>query len=95
MGGGALPTTELAGWAVALTFTDTSVDQCATILRQAEIPVIARIQEDRLILNLRTVLPAQEAFTARRVNRRLWPKELTKTIMASQRNIIIGTGRSR
>ncbi len=62
VGGGALPTTELAGWAVALTFTDTSVDQCATILRQAEIPVIARIQEDRLILNLRTVLPAQEAL---------------------------------
>jgi len=62
VGGGALPTTELPGWGIALTLQGQSVDQCATTLRQAELPVVARIQEDKLIINLRTVLPAQESM---------------------------------
>nr|WP_320048487.1 L-seryl-tRNA(Sec) selenium transferase [uncultured Desulfuromonas sp.] len=60
VGGGALPMTELDGWGIAISFAKRSVDQYATLLRQAQIPVVARIQENRLIVNLRTVLPAQE-----------------------------------
>ncbi|PLX92052.1 MAG: L-seryl-tRNA(Sec) selenium transferase [Desulfuromonas sp.] len=60
VGGGALPTTELPGWGLAIALHHQSVDLCAAALRQAETPVVVRIQEDRLIVNLRTVLPAQE-----------------------------------
>ncbi|MCD6525764.1 MAG: L-seryl-tRNA(Sec) selenium transferase [Desulfuromonas sp.] len=61
VGGGALPITDLPGCALALTPRHTSAEGCAIRLRHSTVPVVARIQEDRLLVNLRTVLPAQES----------------------------------
>ncbi|MBN2427456.1 MAG: L-seryl-tRNA(Sec) selenium transferase [Deltaproteobacteria bacterium] len=60
IGGGALPLTRLPGFAVALKPLEISVDKLGSALRQQNPPVIGRIQEGALLLNLRTVLPAEE-----------------------------------
>jgi L-seryl-tRNA(Ser) seleniumtransferase len=61
IGGGALPLTKLPGAAVALKPYALSVDELGAVLRQQNPPVIGRIQEGLLLLNLRTVLPAEES----------------------------------
>jgi L-seryl-tRNA(Ser) seleniumtransferase len=59
VGGGSLPGETLPTQLVAL--TTSSPDAAAAHLRSGEPPVIARIEEDRLVLDPRTVLPEQEA----------------------------------
>jgi L-seryl-tRNA(Ser) seleniumtransferase len=54
VGGGALPLLELEGPAVAL-IGDASPVAIARALRQADPPVVARIHEDRVILDPRTL----------------------------------------
>ncbi len=58
-GGGALPGIELPSWAVALTAPDPTA--LAARLRGADPPVIARIDDDQVLLDLRTVPPVQDA----------------------------------
>ncbi|OQY21612.1 MAG: L-seryl-tRNA(Sec) selenium transferase [Desulfobacteraceae bacterium 4572_35.2] len=60
VGGGALPITNLPGTALALTPLQLTPDQLTNRLRSAQQAVVARIQEDRVIINLRTVFPNQE-----------------------------------
>ena len=60
IGGGALPLTKLPGAAVALKPLTISVDELGLALRRQNPPVIGRIQEGLLLLDLRTVLPAEE-----------------------------------
>ncbi len=60
VGGGALPLTELPGFAVSVAPTNVSVDALAGRLRGTRPPIVGRCQENRLILNLRTVLPQEE-----------------------------------
>jgi L-seryl-tRNA(Ser) seleniumtransferase len=57
-GGGTLPGTEIASAGVAL-----DGDQ-RTALRAAAVPVIARVADDRTLLDLRTVEPVQDALVA-------------------------------
>lgn len=59
IGGGSLPGETLPTRLVALVAQ--SPDAIAARLRACEPPVIARIQDDRLVIDLRTVLPEQEA----------------------------------
>ena len=40
-----------------------SADQIEQYLRSLDPPVIARIQDDRVVLDLRTVLPEDERFS--------------------------------
>jgi L-seryl-tRNA(Ser) seleniumtransferase len=56
MGSGSLPTHDLPSRAVALTVPPLSADALAERLRLGEPPVFARIQEDRVLLDLRTVV---------------------------------------
>ncbi|ORJ62482.1 L-seryl-tRNA(Sec) selenium transferase [Geothermobacter hydrogeniphilus] len=65
VGGGALPLTELPGWALALSLPDGSVEALAARLRQGEPPLVGRIQNDQLLLNPRTVLPEEEPLLCR------------------------------
>ena len=58
VGGGSLPGGTLPTWWVALAVA--SPDDLATRLRLGEPPVIARIEDNRLLLDPRTVLPGQE-----------------------------------
>lgn len=60
IGGGALPLTQLPGYALALTPQGISVDTLAARLRQGTPPVIGRIQEGRLLVNPRTLFAAEE-----------------------------------
>jgi L-seryl-tRNA(Ser) seleniumtransferase len=65
VGGGSLPGEMLPTRLVALAAG--SPDAVAAKLRAGEPPVVARIQDERLVLDPRTVLPEQEATLLRRV----------------------------
>jgi L-seryl-tRNA(Ser) seleniumtransferase len=55
VGGGALPLLELPGPAVAVSLPGVSADDLAARLRAADPPVIGRIEDDRLLLDPRTL----------------------------------------
>jgi L-seryl-tRNA(Ser) seleniumtransferase len=61
IGGGSAPGTTIRTFVVALAFDGMSAQQLADALRRAEIPVIGRVEEDRVLLDLRTVFPEQDA----------------------------------
>lgn len=60
LGGGSVPTQELPTWCVALTPAGGSVDQLARRLRMGQPSVFGRIQQDRLLIDLRSVFPRQD-----------------------------------
>ncbi len=60
LGGGSVPTQELPTWCVSLEPTEGSVDSLARRLRVGPFAVFGRIQQDRLLLDLRAVLPSQD-----------------------------------
>jgi len=64
IGGGAAPTAVLPTRLVALTHQDRSADDLSGRLRRADPPVIARVEEGRVLLDLRTVFPEREAQIA-------------------------------
>jgi L-seryl-tRNA(Ser) seleniumtransferase len=68
IGGGSMPGQSQPSWAVALPAE--SADELAGQLRRANPPVIARIQDDRVLLDLRAVLPEQDALLERAVRQR-------------------------
>jgi len=55
VGGGSLPGVILDGKAVALTVENLSANEIQVGLRKAKIPVISRINKDRVLLNVRTL----------------------------------------
>jgi L-seryl-tRNA(Ser) seleniumtransferase len=59
VGGGALPSSEPPSWAIALSAPDRSAEQLEAALRLGDPPVVGRIEEDRLLLDLRTVQDAE------------------------------------
>ncbi|BCV23820.1 L-seryl-tRNA(Sec) selenium transferase [Gelria sp. Kuro-4] len=61
VGGGALPLSALPTHLVAVTSGTYSPDELAGRLRRRPLPVIGRIGGDRLLLDLRTVRPEEEA----------------------------------
>lgn len=60
LGGGSVPTQQLDTRCVALKPARGSVDAMAAALRTGKLPVVGRIQQDRLLLDLRSVLPSQD-----------------------------------
>ncbi len=61
LGGGAAPGSTLRSRALAVGSTGLSSDEMLRRLRQWEMPIIARVEDDRVLLDLRTVEPAQDA----------------------------------
>jgi len=59
-GGPSLLRTRLPSWCVALKPAGMSVDALAGALRQGSPSVVGRLQQDRLLLDLRSVLPRQD-----------------------------------
>ena len=60
VGGGSAPGETLPTWLLALTRSGESADSLDARLRRLDPPVIARIERDRVVLDLRTVLPDQD-----------------------------------
>lgn len=73
IGGGSLPGSSLPTKLVAILSED--AERLAARLRQADYPVIGRIQEDRLLLDPRTVLPQQAQVLLRTVVEELTQNE--------------------
>ncbi|MDP3182765.1 MAG: L-seryl-tRNA(Sec) selenium transferase [Desulfobaccales bacterium] len=57
VGGGALPLLPLPGYALALSLPPLAPQQLEARLRQATPPVIARVEQEAVLLDLRTILP--------------------------------------
>ncbi len=60
VGGGSAPTSTLPTFLLALTSHSLSADELATALRKADPPVVARVDEGRVLLDLRTVFEDEE-----------------------------------
>ncbi|MDR1083991.1 MAG: L-seryl-tRNA(Sec) selenium transferase [Deltaproteobacteria bacterium] len=60
-GGGSAPEQPLNSWAVAIESPNLEISRLEERLRQQNPPLVARIWRDRLILDVRTVFPAQYA----------------------------------
>ncbi len=60
IGGGAAPSATLPTRVLAVTCAGLGADQVAARLRESDPPVIARVEEDRVMLDLRTVFSEQD-----------------------------------
>jgi L-seryl-tRNA(Ser) seleniumtransferase len=68
IGGGAAPSAVLPTRLIALTHAELSADELCTRLRSSDPPVIARVEEGRVLIDLRTVFPEQDAQIAAILN---------------------------
>jgi L-seryl-tRNA(Ser) seleniumtransferase len=64
IGGGAAPSAVLPTILISLSHADLSADRLSTVLRSANPAIIARVEEGRVLLDLRTVFPDQDANLA-------------------------------
>lgn len=64
IGGGAAPSSVLPTRLLAVTCTGVSADELSDRLRKSDPPVIARVEEGRVLLDLRTVFPEQDHLIA-------------------------------
>jgi L-seryl-tRNA(Ser) seleniumtransferase len=64
IGGGAAPSAVLPTRLIALTHADRSADDLSDRLRSSDPAVIARVEEGRVMFDLRTVFPSQDATLA-------------------------------
>ena len=69
IGGGAAPSSVLPTRLVALTCADLSADELAARLRRSDPPIIARVEDGRVLLDLRTVFPSQDSLIAEAIQR--------------------------
>ena len=60
IGGGAAPSAALPTWVVAVAVEGLSADELLARLRQGDPPIVARVREDRVVLDLRTVFAEQD-----------------------------------
>jgi L-seryl-tRNA(Ser) seleniumtransferase len=68
IGGGAAPSAVLPTSLLALTAPDLSAAALAARLRASNPPIIARVEEGRVLLDLRTVFPQQDEIVAAALN---------------------------
>jgi L-seryl-tRNA(Ser) seleniumtransferase len=71
IGGGTTPNATLPTYLLAIVSDRFSAEELQTRLRTQTPPVIARIEDDRLVLDLRTVFPKEEAELINQVGRAL------------------------
>jgi L-seryl-tRNA(Ser) seleniumtransferase len=60
VGGGTLPDVSLPSYGVALQVDGMSIEDLEMRLRKLDIPIIARIERNRLLLDMRTIREADE-----------------------------------
>jgi len=64
LGGGAAPSATLPTQVLAITCEGMSADELSRRLRASDPPIIARVEEGRVLLDLRTVFPEQDEAVA-------------------------------
>jgi L-seryl-tRNA(Ser) seleniumtransferase len=64
IGGGAAPSAVLPTSLIALTHAELSAGQLCDRLRTNDPPIVARVEDGRVLLDLRTVFPPQDAIVA-------------------------------
>ena len=69
IGGGAAPSSVLPTRLLALTSKDLSADELAARLRSCDPPIIVRVDEGRVLVDLRTVFPEQDSTVAAALGR--------------------------
>jgi L-seryl-tRNA(Ser) seleniumtransferase len=69
IGGGAAPSSVLPTMLLALSCAGLSADELATLLRTSDPPIVARVDEGRVLLDLRTVFAEQDALIAAALER--------------------------
>src|SRR3954471_14184941 len=69
IGGGTAPSATLPTALLAVTHQSMNADSLAARLRAVEPPIVARIEEGRVLLDLRTVFPEQDAAIAQALTR--------------------------
>jgi L-seryl-tRNA(Ser) seleniumtransferase len=69
IGGGSAPSAALPTTLIALTSRSLSADELAARLRGAQPAVIARVEDGRVLLDLRTVFPAQDEIVVQILDR--------------------------
>jgi L-seryl-tRNA(Ser) seleniumtransferase len=68
-GGGSLPGQRLSSWAVSIEVPELTANDLDRRLRRGTPPVVGRISDDRLLLDLRSVHPGDDELVADRVRR--------------------------
>ena len=71
VGGGALPGAELASWGLCISHPEMGATSLAQRLRTGDPAVIARIEDDQVVLDLRTVDPGADRTVERALRRAL------------------------
>jgi L-seryl-tRNA(Ser) seleniumtransferase len=69
VGGGAAPSSVLPTRLIAVTCEGLSADELLTRLRNSDPPIIARVDEGRVLIDLRTVFPEQDRLIADALSR--------------------------
>ena len=64
IGGGAAPSSVLPTRLLAVICEGLSADELSTALRKCDVPIIGRVEEGRVLLDLRTVFPEQDGVIA-------------------------------
>jgi L-seryl-tRNA(Ser) seleniumtransferase len=67
IGGGSLPAAGLKTCILTLTSEGHSADEIVSILRGCEIPIIARIFDDNVVIDFRTVQPSEDEILTRQI----------------------------
>jgi L-seryl-tRNA(Ser) seleniumtransferase len=67
-GGGTLPERDLPGYAVRVAPADRAAEHLARELRAGDPPIVARVAEDAVWIDVRTLLPGEERIVARRLD---------------------------
>ena len=62
VGGGSAAGVELPTWLAAITKDEISADALESMLRRQSPPIVGRIEDGRVVLDLRTVLPSQDSL---------------------------------
>ena len=62
VGGGSLPGETLPSWVLSLDCQDGGAERVMRRLRESSTPVVARIDEGRVLLDPRTVLPEEDGL---------------------------------
>lgn len=65
IGAGSMPGRELPSWGIALSLPGGNLNEAEKRLRQQPVPIIAYIDRERLVFDMRTLLPGDEELLAR------------------------------